>query len=237
MIRIALVEDEERFRQILMYKCKQIYQTAGIPCKIDIFGKPSLLLYEFEEKKQYDIYLLDIELPEYNGIVLGEKIRLYQEDAYIIYITSHLEYSLEGYNVNAFQYISKFNYEERLEKTLKLIQIKLEKRKDKVFIIETPTRYERISIDSIICVYKERKNALFVIDGEEVIEYRETLKNIYSKLPQKDFIFVDRGYVVNILHIMKVKGNQIHLRNKTVLPISRGHVDYVKERIYAYWED
>ncbi|GAA6410308.1 hypothetical protein K040078D81_44250 [Blautia hominis] len=237
MIRIAVVEDDIYFQEKIIKKCKEFYHKRGISSEVVAFSKPSLVLYDIGDKQKFDIYLLDIELPECNGITLGEKIRLYQQEAFIVFITFHMEFSIDGYTVHAFQYISKYNFEENLDKTLSIIQEKMDKRKGQYYLIKTPKRYERIFVEDIFCIYKENKNAVFIVRGEEAIEYRESLKNIYKKLPQNEFIFVDRGYIVNILHVMKIKGNRLFLRNKSSLPMSRGHIEDIKEKIYMYWKD
>mgnify|MGYP000361645056 CR=1 FL=1 len=55
------------------------------------------------------------------------------------------------------------------------------------------------------------------------------MKNIYKDLEQKEFIFIDRGYIVNVVHIMSLYKNTIYLRNSKNLKISRTYTEEVKK--------
>lgn len=63
------------------------------------------------------------------------------------------------------------------------------------------------------------------------------MKNIYKDLEQKEFIFIDRGYIVNVIHIMSLYKNTIYLRNSKNLKISRTYTEEVKKRIHTYWKE
>ena len=69
---------------------------------------------KWQDSKEYDIILLDIDLPGMNGIELGKKILRESKDTVLIYLTSYTEYAWESYMIEAYQYILKSNMEERL---------------------------------------------------------------------------------------------------------------------------
>lgn len=107
---------------------------------------------------------------------------------------------------------------------------------EKFYQICTNHRYEKILYKDIYYVYKDEKYAIFVTQNGN-IPIRETLKNIYKDLEQKEFIFIDRGYIVNVVHIMSLYKNTIYLRNSKNLKISRTYTEEVKKRIHTYWKE
>lgn len=64
---------------------------------------------------------------------------------------------------------------------------------------------------------------------------RKSLGQVYEELGAEEFIYIDRGCIVNMIHIMQVKDGMVILKNGVSLPISRSHLQEVKERINMYW--
>lgn len=69
----------------------------------------------------FTVYILDIELPDGNGLELAKEIRKIQERAYIVFLTAYEKYALSGYEVRAFHYIIKENMEKKLVQTMRQI--------------------------------------------------------------------------------------------------------------------
>ena len=64
---------------------------------------------------------------------------------------------------------------------------------------------------------------------------RKSLQQVYEELAAEEFIFIDRGCIVNMIHVMQVKEGMVVLKNGAALPISRSHLQEVKAQINAYW--
>ena len=71
-------------------------------------------LWDLEKHRLFDIYLLDIEMPDYSGFQLAAAIRDVSLEAVIIFVTSHIEYAIDGYRYSAFRYIPKSKIQELL---------------------------------------------------------------------------------------------------------------------------
>ncbi|MFR3948942.1 MAG: LytR/AlgR family response regulator transcription factor [Ruminococcus sp.] len=111
---------------------------------------------------------------------------------------------------------------------IRIITKRLDIEGEKFYQICTNHRYEKILYKDIYYVYKDEKYAIFVTQNGN-IPIRETLKNIYKDLEfKKEFIFIDRGYIVNVVHIMSLYKNTIYLRNSKNLKISRTYTEEVK---------
>lgn len=104
----------------------------------------------------------------------------------------------------------------------------------KFFTIQTKNRLEKIPYKEIYYIEREGKNVI-ITTVAGVSRVRKSLQQVYEELSSEEFIFIDRGYIVNIIHIMQLKDSMAVLKSGTVLPVSRSHLQKVKEQINAYW--
>lgn len=179
---------------------------------------PNEILKAFKNSRQKGIYFLDIELGkgiEKDGIYLGAKIRKYDPDGYIIYVSSHAEKSMMILNlrVTATDFITKGNTDllkKRIGDVLDTIYerdtLKLPKEKTILF----KTRAEQICLKQseiyyIEVVPGERKIAIHTQNG--IYEISEPLKSIASRLGET-FAYCHKSIIVNIEHIKTVKKNE-----------------------------
>lgn len=235
-MRVAIVDDEKDVLEKIHSGLKRFASENSLNISIDCFVDEILLLMNIEEDKTYDVYFLDIELKQIDGITLAKRLRTRQNDAYIIFVTSHLQYAIEGYEVKAYQYILKNQLEEKLLKTINLIYDDFIERQEKYFVIQTNSRYEKILYQDIYYIYKEHKNAVFVTKHGNT-QVRMTLQEVYRSLVHKEFIYIDRGYIVNIRYIKKFQKQEIILVNNEKLPVSKPHMVEVKAEIGRYWKE
>ena len=68
-----------------------------------------------------------------------------------------------------------------------------------------------------------------------VAKVRKSLQQVYEELDAEEFIFIDRGCIVNLIHIMQVRDGMVVLKNGRSLPISRAHLQDVKRQLNRYW--
>lgn len=94
----------------------------------------------------------------------------------------------------------------------------------------------RISYKHIYYIYKDAKNSIFILSyGQE--KERKSLTDIYKELNPTEFIFIERGYIVNINHITNIKGHILTLENGTQLPISHSHLLNVRNAFLYNWDN
>ena len=68
-----------------------------------------------------------------------------------------------------------------------------------------------------------------------VSKVRKSLQKVYEELNAEEFIYIDRGCIVNMIHIMQIRHGMAVLKNGESLPVSRSHLQEVKEEINDYW--
>ena len=152
----------------------------------------------------------------------------------IVFLTAYPQYAIEGYSAKAYQYILKDEWEKKLDMTLKNIQKEIQSRMEPSYRITVSTKLEKVPVKDIYYLYKSGKNVVFQTrNGESTI--RKTLSEVYEELPEKEFIYVDRSFIVNIEHVMKLKNKEIYMSNGEIISVSKPQLERVKKQINAYW--
>lgn len=234
MFKIAAVDDDKVVLEQVCKCTREFFEKQEHPIKLDLFFTSRDLMDGLKEEDSYHIYLLDIEMPEISGIELAEQIRLQDNSAYIIFITSHSSYAIMGYELKIYRYVSKDDIDKKLPEALKAIVQEVQVQDGKRYIIRTNNRIEKLFYKNILYLYKDGKNAVFVtFDGESYV--RKALQMVDKELNSDDFIYIDRGYIVNIYHVMRFQNHELLLRNGTLLKVSRTHKQKLQEKILEFW--
>jgi len=118
--RIAICDDERAEAERLGSVVSDWSRAAGIDCAIDTFSGAEALLSAREDRGEYDILLLDVEMRGMDGIALARRLRADGCRAEIIFVTSHFELAGEGYDVDALHYLIKPVDNEKLAEVLKV---------------------------------------------------------------------------------------------------------------------
>lgn len=93
---------------------------------------------------------------------------------------------------------------------------------------------EKIPYKDIFYIQRDGKNAS-IVSSTGVSKVRKSLQQVREELNAPEFIFIDRGCIVNIVHIMKICNSIAILKNGDQLPISRSHLQEVKRQINQFW--
>lgn len=235
MIKIAICDDEE----VMVNGHKKIVEAClreqGSMGEITTYTSSENLLCDItEDSFHYDLLLLDIEMPGKTGMELAREIKPFLPNAKVIFITSHIEFAIDAFELFIFRYVPKDDIEKRLPSAvtdaIKLISLE----EGKTYTIQTNSRLERIPYKDIIYMVKDGKNVELITEvGSSKV--RKTLQQVYDELEAEEFIFLDRGCIANMIHIMQVKDGMAVLKSGESLPISRSHLQEVKDQINTYW--
>lgn len=234
MIRIALVDDNKEFLELTFHLLQESFLQNERLCEIETFNDPVALMYEIEERDFYDICFLDIEMPQMNGIELAKKIRERKRRTIIVFLTAHPEFVRTGYEVKALDYLFKERIDKELPNLMGRLLAEVDEREKRIYIIETNSKLEKIYYEEIIYVYKSGQYAKFVLQDKE-LQDRKALKEVLEKLNSKEFIAVERGFIVNIEHIRKVDSRDVEMTDGTVIRVSRERIGELKQRMQEHW--
>ncbi len=235
MLRIAVCDDEKTLAESNKAALEAVLAELCITAEIAVYTDSCNLLYDItEDGYHYDLLLSDIEMPEISGMELADKIKPFLPDIRIIFITSHIEYAIDAFELSIFRYVPKSDIEKRLPAAIKDAVSLISLEADKSYTIQTKGRFEKIPFKDILYIERDGKNAA-INTADGVSKVRKSLQAVFDELNSEEFIFIDRGYIVNLIHIMQIKNSTAVLKNGTMLPISRSHLQKVKEQINCYW--
>lgn len=235
MIRIAICDDDRKGAEIISRIVENCCREKAMMCKSRIFYDSRALFYEVEAGEYYDMLLLDIEMPNINGIELTNKVRQYLPDAIAIFVTSYEQYVYKSFEVQPYRFIPKKNAGEMLPVALRdALRLAVE-REEKFYIAENQRVLEKIPLKSILYIWHWEKYAYIEKSDKEYTKVRKTLRQIYKELPEEDFVWADRGCIVNLAQIQRITVNGIILTDGTLLGMGRERTTELKERLRGYW--
>ena len=229
-MRIAVCDDEELFR--IEFKSVLDKVLINAEYDIDTFSGGSSL-YEAFLKNPFDLVFLDIEMPGIDGITLAKRLRAVSENVQIVFLTSHIEYALEGYEVNALRYLVKPVDMNKLSEVLKYIQDK--KNNSRQIMIKQEGEDIVIDISDIIYMESMDKNVRIVTSKSEYIT-RYNISDYEEELKNSGFLRIHRGYLISLSKVKKIVKNDVVMDGDFSLPVSRSNIKTLKDALYAYVE-
>ena len=233
-MRIAVCDDEEKFRT---HEKDLIDKLAGsIDVIVDSYSDGRKLLEAFD-KKPYDVLFLDIEMPAMDGITLAKKLRERSDSIYIVFLTGHVEYALEGYEVNALRYLTKPVSEDKLREVLRFVMDKSKSKRQ--LMIKVDGEETLINVSDII--YLEAQNQyvmIYTTSGEYLVRYN--IGDFEEQLKNDGFFRTHRGYLVSLAKVKKLVKSDVLVEgidDEVSVPVSRSNIKPLKEALYAYVEN
>ena len=205
MFRVALCDDEAAQRQLTHKLLDSYFSSRGAAAKIWEFPDGQGLLNALPDKT-FDLYLLDIVMPEMDGIDLGMELRKSDENGVIIYLTTSPDFALQGYSVKAASYLLKPVQEDELFRALDDAFKAITNRREQSIMVKTADGMSRLLLDHILYVeQKERAPHYHLKDGSCIVGL--TIQTSFQDIMQplladKRFYLCGASFVLN-LHCIK----------------------------------
>lgn len=237
MLYIAICEDENSQLMVLRNKVQQYLKEKNIMATMETYDRSDLLKYDIQEGKYFDLILSDIEMPDMNGMNLARQIRNYLPNATIIFVTAYLKYAIDAYELEVFRYIPKNCLDEKLPKALEMAIKRIQIQLDRCYLIQTARKLEKIPLNQIVYIQRDGKNSMIITVDANVKSVRKSLSEVYKEIHSEDFVFVDRGSIVNIAQINGIQKDEILLSNGVRLHASHTRLEEIKERMAVYWSE
>nr|MBP3598457.1 response regulator transcription factor [Eubacterium sp.] len=230
-MRIAVCDDEMIFASQVK-ECVENYYTS-LDVLIDTFSSGEELL-ENIQKKQFNLVFLDIEMGGKDGLTVARELHELCTGLPIIFLTSHTELAMEGYEVEAFRFLAKPVEEAKLEAALKAFE-KMQQRDSQITIVEDGVqRYLRCAE---ILYIKGENVYLNVFATETNYLVRKKMKELLTELPKDSFVQIHRSFIVNLRFVVSFDGKKISLSDGTELPVSKGNRDGFTQAMMRYMRE
>lgn len=226
--KIAICDDSDADRQYISNLVSRWGEDTGNTVHTSSFCSAENFLFQYAEKNDYDILLLDIEMGAMDGVSLAKRIREDNETVQIIFITGFPDYMEEGYEVSALHYLMKPIVEEKLhsvlDRAIKNI-VKTEKRLCVTFDRQT----DYVLLNEIY--YIEAQKQYVAIHAVGKVYRMKTSLSDTEKLLDEYFFKCQRSFLVNLRYIKRILPNCVVLKNDEEIPISRGMAEKIGKEI------
>lgn len=217
-LRIAVCDDSEADRGYIASMVSQWARERQRQIGLSTYSSAEAFLFRFDEDKNIQILLLDIEMGRMNGVALAKAVRQQSEDMQIIFITGYSEYISEGYDVAALHYLMKPVNRDKLFEVLDRAAVKL-KENERFLTLEHAGESARIPFRDIR--YLEVRQNYVTVAAKSTYTVKKPLREIEETLDCR-FFRIGRSHIVNLLYIQKITKTDVYLFDGTALPLPRG---------------
>lgn len=230
-LKIAICDDDPAQRNYLERMTAKWMKESRNPAQIRQYADGKAFLFDYAQEKDFDILLLDVEMPKISGIDLAKKVREDNDAVQIVFITGYYEYFGDGFDVSALHYLIKPVDERKLFPVLDRAAQNLEGRQRCVLV---STSEGGIKIPLADIQYVEAENVYVVVHtAQENYRTRAALSKFTDQLDDT-FFRVHRSYVAGLRYIRKITRTEITMMNGDRLPISRGLYDKVHDAVIRF---
>ena len=197
------------------------------------------------QNEHIDLIFVDINMPDMNGLDFVRSLNQYY---FIIFTTAHSEFALEGFKLNAIDYLLKpFSYDEFTKATQKVVSLvdlvercraaesaaaqnEAEEADQGCISVKADYKTQLVKIADIVYLESAGEYVRLHIEGGQTITTLFRLKNMEALLPANNFLRVHRSYIVNLKRISSYTKGRIFLDNGEYIPLGENY----KERFFNF---
>ncbi len=238
MLKIAICDDEKFFKTKMKKNVEKYLGKEKIVCEVDCFDSGVQLLEKGESIAEYDMIFLDINMQEIDGIETAKCIRNYYPEVFLIFVTAYVQYSPEGYKVNAIRYLLKDNesFDDAFKECMDAILKKLDLKKEK-YMFDFLDGKKEVLLDEIVYIESNLHKLTFQVDtGKTIASYYmyDRLDNISEQIQSRRFCRIHKSYLVNLKYVDDIIRYQVILKDGHRLNVAKPRYMTVKNAYISF---
>lgn len=234
MIHIAICDDEEKFVSHLTALIRRYAAENSEEIKITAYYDGLELIEKYDIT--IDLIFLDIQMKLVDGLHAAERVRRLDGNVGIIFLTTLIQYGLEGYKYQAIDYIIK---------PMKYVRLKMEldgfmarrclEKNPSIYISNDSGKY-KVLLNTLRYIETFNRNLMVHAEQENIVCYK-SMKEMTQELLAYHFVRCHSSYLVNLAYVKGVKKLEITLITGETLPISQPKRKEFMEQLTEYWGD
>lgn len=229
MPKVIIVEDEESHSKALVRLCSRYQQERGVELDTAVYDNPAVFLQKYHGDA--DMVLLDILMPQMNGMECARRLRKRDENVLLCFVTSMAQYAIQGYEVGAVDFILKpVNYDEFSLKMDRMLRI-LRKQSFATVLVSTRSEMKKIDLRDLAYVEVFNHSLIYHTTGGDFEAYGK-LSSLEEDPRFHRFVRISPSHLVNCAMITSVQDDSL-LLNDIRLPISRRRRKECMEKMAA----
>jgi DNA-binding LytR/AlgR family response regulator len=231
-ISCVIVDDEPMARVVLASFVDKIPNLELVKS-----CKNAMEAFEVVNQQKIDIFFLDINMPDISGLSLAKTIN---QKSKIIFTTAYREYAVDGFNLQAVDYLLKpIPFDRFLQAINRYFEgvyfieneIKIEEStlKNDFIFVRSERKMVKINFDEIRYI-ESLSDYIKIYLADKISTTRETISNIETKLPNNNFLRIHRSYIVNLKKVVSYTNEFVEIGKKAI-PISRTYKENVLKKL------
>jgi len=214
-ISCIIVDDEPLSQDVLL---KYIAEMPQLEVKAVLDN--AIHAMDYLNQHEVDVVFLDINMPKLSGVNLVKSL---VNPPLIVFTTAYPQFAVEGFELDATDYLLKPFSFERFLKAVNKVSDKLSKMENgkpeqSYLVIKADKKLHRIRQDEIMFIESAGDYVKIFFEGKVIVAH-ETLKNLERNLPQEQFFRVHRSFIIALNKIVFIEGNQLKIADK-MIPVS-----------------
>ena len=231
MLHIAIVDDEPSVCDFLRQGTQSVLDNASLEGNISVFNSAEAFLAS--SAQPFHLVLLDIQMQGMDGMACAEMLRQRDSNVVIIFITSMVQYAVQGYLVEALDYIVKPVTEAQLQLSLGRALRKLQDRQPHTVAFRAGGVITPVSVEDVLYVEAVNHSAIaHTVRGE--IPCGMTLSAVENLLAPYHFHRCHAAFLINLAKVERVQANDVVVAGVTV-PVSKHRRKAMMQAITAWW--
>lgn len=226
-MKIAICDDDKQLTDDMVH----IMQNINSSIDIQVFHQPHQLL---AQELCYDVLFLDIDMPDMNGIEVGNHIRKQHKTLPIVYLTNMPNYRSMAFGVHAFDYIEKPITIEKVQHILD----DLKAYKTESIVVPSVSFHSKEGILQLgvneILYFEFQNRHVYLHTAVQTYTLLTNLYKIRDRMQNYAFATPHKSFCINLEHVRQVKGYDIFMSDQTIIPLSQKKSSEFRKDLHLY---
>ena len=234
LFRIAVCDDDAPDREEIERMTQEACRLEQIEAEITCFDSAKTILAAFQRGGDFDLLLLDVMMPQHDGIALAKLLQKNERDYSIVFVSGNREKALQGYEVNAARYLAKPLCMEKLREALRFCS-KERKRTEEV-LLPTDDGVRVVKPDEIYYIeIVGRKSRIWQKNSSW--DTKLSLDRLEEIFDGCGFVRCHKSFIVNCGYVRQFRAFSMELMNGNVIPVSKYRIKEVRKLFFEYFKN
>lgn len=236
LFKLCICDDEPISTKCVTVLAEQFSRDhPELGVRVNVFNSPYDLLEALEVHGGFDLYLLDIVMPNMTGIELARKIRARDEATEIVFLTSSREYALDAFSVKAAGYLLKPVEKADFDSAVLAAAKALLPGSNPSLLLKTRAGLRKIPLRELVLVESQNHTRVCTLADGSSLETSDTLSSMLSRLDSdKRFFSPHRTYIVNLEYVAAFTAAELTMTGGLRVPVSRKLASALRDAYMNY---
>lgn len=233
-LHIAVVDNEKEALDSNVLMIERFADANKIAKSISTYLNPFDFL---NAKEEFDVVFMDIDMPAINGMDVANEMRKRKQKIDIIFITNLPQFAVDGYKVNALDFVIKPITYANISFALDKVVEKKRNVLNGYFFLKIGGFLRRFDNDEMLYFEMANHNILMYLNNGEILKIRGSLKLIEEVVNDNVFVKINSGIVINLSKVKTFEDGVVIMVNNERLPISRSHKKDFATRLAKFYSN